>query len=76
MDAGDTVSLIHLLEIKKLNLTILILGGISHPWSFMCASYGIDHAVLMTGYGVDNGTPFWNIKNSWGPGWGEGGFYR
>ena len=76
MDAGDTVSLIHLLEIKKLNLTILTLGGISHPWSFMCASYGIDHAVLMTGYGVDNGTPFWNIKNSWGPGWGEGGFYR
>ena len=42
----------------------------------MCSEFGIDHAVLMTGYGAENEIPFWNIKNSWGPGWGEKGFYR
>lgn len=36
----------------------------------------IDHAVLMTGFGVDSSTKYWKIMNSWGPDWGEGGFMR
>lgn len=32
----------------------------------------LDHAVMMTGYGVDNrGRKFWMIRNSWGGSWGE-----
>jgi C1A family cysteine protease len=49
-------------------------GGIDNPSD--CDPDAIDHCVTMVGYGVDNGTPFWRIKNSWGTDWGESGFYR
>ena len=42
-----------------------------------CANINcIDHAVVMTGYNDNDPTPYWIVRNSWGPTWGEDGYFR
>ncbi|CAI5988502.1 unnamed protein product [Closterium sp. NIES-64] len=49
-----------------------------------CFTYKLNHVVLMVGYrlvGKDSrfphmAPPFWIIRNSWGPDWGDGGHMR
>jgi cathepsin L len=36
----------------------------------------INHAVVLVGYGQENGVGYWHIQNSWSQAWGEGGFLR
>jgi cathepsin B len=34
------------------------------------------HAVRIVGWGVDSGTKYWRVANSWNPFWGEQGYFR
>lgn len=43
-----------------------------------CSDDYLNHAILITGFGVDEetGLPFYSVKNSWGAAFGENGYFR
>ncbi|CAB3399449.1 unnamed protein product [Caenorhabditis bovis] len=52
-------------------------SGIFDPDPIMCEEQSMgSHALLIVGYGEENGKPYWNVKNSWGPRWGLNGYLK
>lgn len=52
-------------------------GGGVHPASNCCTTEHCGpHAVLLIGHGREDGQTYWLIKNSYGPAWGDKGYYK
>ena len=52
-------------------------SGVFSPSAEDCAYNSLgSHAMLVVGYGIQNGEPFWLLKNSWGEHYGENGYIK
>ncbi|XP_038620294.1 LOW QUALITY PROTEIN: cathepsin W-like [Tachyglossus aculeatus] len=54
----------------------LYVRGVLHPTRSNCEPDLLNHCVLAVGFGFSNGSSHWILKNSWGPEWGEEGYFR
>ena len=51
-------------------------GGIIDEDEWSCDPEGLNHGVVLVGYGNESGVDYWIIRNSWGDYWGEDGYVR
>ena len=53
-------------------------GGVYFDPDCATAAADLNHAVIVSGYGIDeeSGTPVWLVKNIWSKYWGEEGYIR
>merc|ERR1712198_825678 len=72
----------HLAEVGPLGVAVYASGwgGYSSGVYSGCAydiNIALNHAVQLVGYGTDPAEgDYWIVRNSWGTGWGEGGYIR
>ena len=62
--------------VSYINASDRAFGNYANGVFAQCTSKDINHAVLVVGYGTENGVDFWLVKNSWGTTWGNNGMIK
>lgn len=69
------------LKLKPISVSICASSSAFHQYSSgifddpTCGDQH-NHATNVVGYGIENNTAYWLMRNSWGTGWGEQGYMR
>lgn len=50
--------------------------NISGVYTYTSGYYEGEHSVRIIGWGVENGTKYWLVANSWNEDWGDKGFFK
>eukprot|EP01105_Mastigella_eilhardi_P012991 TRINITY_DN2956_c1_g1_i3.p1 TRINITY_DN2956_c1_g1~~TRINITY_DN2956_c1_g1_i3.p1 ORF type:complete len:536 (-),score=86.33 TRINITY_DN2956_c1_g1_i3:114-1721(-) len=56
--------------------SMLYIGGVLNEPECATGRLTMNHAVVVVGCGSQRGVPYLTLRNSWGPYWGEGGYFR
>lgn len=85
IDQNETIIAEQLMKIGPLSVALnaellqFYHRGVFEPHHF-CNPKKLDHAVLLVGFGKEKTLfgekIYWKVKNSWGPKWGEDGYFR
>jgi len=81
---GDEIELRDsLFEFGPVSITFQVVGdfrdyktGVYSSKNCKNSTMDVNHAVLAVGYGTENGTDYWIVKNSWGADWGDQGYFK
>jgi len=76
---NDAESLLQAVLVSPVAVSVAASGWSRYKegvFSHASCDFVINHAVVVNGYGTQNTTSYWLIRNSWGPMWGEDGYIR